>query len=213
MKKKYFEQDNEEFLNFVSHGIALIVSFIGLFFLIEKFYLSKKNMSLFAAVIYGISLVLLYAASTFYHLVKDKKTKHLLRIIDHSSIFIFIAGSYSPILLLNISGKIGWYLFGAQWTLAIIGIIFKIFYTGKYEIFFMVLYLVMGWMIILKWELLVSSVPIPGLNLIILGGLAYSTGVIFYLLDTKYKYFHFIWHIFVIIGSSFHYFTMLIYLA
>ena len=213
MKKKYFDQDNEEFLNFVSHGIALIISFVGLFFLIEKFYFSKKKLSLFAAVIYGVSLVLLYAASTFYHLVKDKKTKNLLRIIDHSSIFIFIAGSYSPILLLNISGKIGWYLFGAQWTLAMIGIIFKIFYTGKYEIFFVVLYLIMGWMIILKWKLLVSSIPIPGLNLIILGGLAYSTGVIFYLLDTKYKYFHFIWHIFVIIGSSFHYFTMLIYLA
>ena len=203
MKKKN-DHDNEEFLNFVSHGIALILSVIGLFFLIEKFYLSKKNLSLFAAIIYGISLILLYAASTFYHLVKDKKLKHLLRIIDHSSIFIFIAGSYSPILLLNISGKIGWYLFGAQWTLAIIGIIFKIFYTGKYDIFFVVLYLIMGWMIILKWELLVSSVPVPGLNFIILGGLAYSTGVIFYLLDTKYKYFHFIWHIFVIIGSSFH---------
>ena len=213
MKKKYFDQDNEEFLNFVSHGIALIISFIGLFFLIEKFYFSKKKLSLFAAVIYGISLVLLYAASTFYHFVKEKKTKHLLRIIDHSSIFIFIAGSYTPILLLNISGETGWYLFGTQWTLAIIGIIFKIFYTGKYEMFFVILYLIMGWMIILKWELLVSSITVPGLNLIILGGLAYSTGVIFYLLDTKYKYFHFIWHIFVIIGSSFHYFTMLIYLA
>ena len=212
MKKKYFDQDNEEFLNFVSHGIALIISFIGLFFLIEKFYFSKKKMSLFAAVIYGISLVLLYAASTFYHFVKEKKTKHLLRIIDHSSIFIFIAGSYTPILLLNISGETGWYLFGTQWTLAIIGIIFKIFYTGKYEMFFVILYLIMGWMIILKWELLVSSIAVPGLNLIILGGLAYSTGVIFYLLDTKYKYFHFIWHIFVIIGSSFHYFTILIYL-
>ena len=213
MKKKYFDQDNEEFLNFVSHGIALIFSVIGLYFLIEKFYLSKKNLSLFAVVIYGISLILLYAASAFYHLIKDKKKKHLLRIIDHSCIFIFIAGSYSPILLLNISGKIGWYLFGAQWTLAIIGIILKIFYTGKYEILSVVLYLIMGWMIILKWELLVSSVPVPGLNLIILGGLAYSTGVIFYLLDAKYKYFHFIWHIFVMIGSSFHYFTMLIYLA
>ena len=212
MKKKYFDQDNEEFLNFVSHGIALIISFIGLFFLIEKFYFSKKKLSLFAAVIYGISLVLLYAASTFYHFVKEKKTKHLLRIIDHSSIFIFIAGSYTPILLLNISGETGWYLFGTQWTLAIIGIIFKIFYTGKYEMFFVILYLIMGWMIILKWELLVSSIAVPGLNLIILGGLAYSTGVIFYLLDTKYKYFHFIWHIFVIIGSSFHYFTILIYL-
>ena len=137
--------------------------------------------------------------------------KHVFRVLDHSSIFILIAGSYTPVLLISIGGNIGWSMFIAQWSMAIFGIIFKIRYTGKYEFISILLYLTMGWMAVFQWDHLINSISEPAFKLLLSGGLAYTIGILFYLFDYKFKYFHFIWHLFVIIASALHYMMILKY--
>ena len=194
----------EETLNSLSHGIAALVSIIGFIGLIT-IRSSTQNLALFSTIVYGLSLIILYTSSTIYHVVKNKKTKQILRILDHCSIFILIAGTYTPILLISIGGNTGWWIFGIQWILALIGIIFKIFYTGKYEGISITIYLIMGWMIVFKWNDLTSTISESAFHLLLGGGIIYTIGIIFYLFDSKIKYFHFIWHLFVITGSALHY--------
>ncbi|MAQ32373.1 MAG: hypothetical protein CMD26_06585 [Flavobacteriales bacterium] len=201
--------DREEILNTISHGVAAICSVIGFIILIKFSKESGEIVVFYSSIIYGLSLIIMYTSSTIYHSSKNIKTKKILRILDHCSIYVFIAGSYTPILLIAMSGPATWWLFSAQWILVLIGIIFKIFYTGKLESLSMFIYLVMGWMIVFKWDLLVNSTSGEALNLLLYGGIIYTIGVFFYLLDTKIKYFHFIWHLFVIIGSILHYIMIL----
>tara|TARA_B100000902_G_C27167078_1_gene841777 strand:- start:362 stop:1006 length:645 start_codon:yes stop_codon:yes gene_type:complete len=201
----------EEILNSYSHGIATLFSIIGFIILIILSHASNKDWMLFSNIIYGGSLIILYTFSTLYHGTRHQKTKRVFRILDHCSIFILIAGSYTPILLMSIGGSTGWWLFGIQWTLALTGIIMKIFYTGKYEFLSVFMYILMGWMIVFKWNHLTNSIPPPAFNLLLSGGIIYTIGVFFYLLDSKIKYFHFIWHVFVITGSVLHYIMILKY--
>ena len=155
--------------------------------------------------IYGLSLIILYTSSSIYHGLRNKNLKKVFRIIDHCSIFILIAGSYTPILLISIGGDIGWKLFIIQWTLVFIGVIFKFLFTGKYKILSILIYIIMGWMIIFEWEKMRNSITEPAFKLLLYGGIVYTVGILFYLLDEKIKYFHFIWHLFVITGSTLHY--------
>ena len=155
--------------------------------------------------IYGLSLIILYTSSSIYHGLRNKNLKQVFRIIDHCSIFILIAGSYTPILLISIGGDVGWTLFIIQWTLVIIGVIFKFLFTGKYEILSILIYIIMGWMIIFEWEKMRNSITEPAFKLLLSSGIVYTVGILFYLLDEKIKYFHFIWHLFVITGSTLHY--------
>ena len=195
----------EEKLNSISHGIAALSSIIGFIALIIISATSNKDWAMFSALIYGFSLVTLYVCSTLYHLSQDEKTKHTFRILDHCSIFLLIAGSYTPILLLSLGGETGWLIFGIQWMLVLIGIILKIKNTGKHEALSILLYIIMGWLIVFKWNDLISSISNPAFNLLLYGGIIYTVGIMFYLLDSKIKYFHFIWHLFVIMGSTMHY--------
>ena len=195
----------EEMLNSVSHGIAALAAVTGFIALITLSSISNKDWALFSTIVYGISLITLYTFSTLYHGLRNEKIKHVFRILDHCSIFILIAGTYTPVLLISIGGNTGWWIFGIQWTLALIGVIFKIFYTGKYEGVSILIYIIMGWMVIFKWDHLMNEIADPAFNLLLAGGIIYTIGVIFYLLDSKIKYFHFIWHLFVIIGSTLHY--------
>ena len=199
----------EEVLNSVSHGAAAIASIIGLTALIINS--SKQEWMLFSAIVYGSSLIILYTSSALYHGLKNKKIKHVLRIIDHCSIFILIAGTYTPILLISISGSTGWWVFGIQWILVLIGCVFKIFYTGKYESISVLIYLIMGWMVVFKWNYLTNAISDSAFNLLLAGGIIYTTGIFFYLLDSKIKYFHFVWHLFVINGSILHYIVIFKY--
>ena len=194
----------EEILNGVSHGIAAISSIIGLILLII-FNNYNQEWGLFSTIIYGMSLIILYTLSSVYHFVKNKKTKHLFRILDHCSIFILIAGTYTPVVLLAIGGSTGWWIFGIQWILVLIGCVFKIFYTGKYESISILIYLLMGWMIVFKWDHLTKIISNSAFDMLLAGGIIYTIGIIFYLLDSKIRYFHFIWHLFVITGSAIHY--------
>ncbi len=198
------QQNIEEILNSLSHGIAAIVSTIGCILLIINCN-SNQEWALFSAIIYGLSLIILYTSSALYHSVNNKELKHIFRILDHCSIFFLIAGTYTPVLLISIGGKIGWCMFAIQSVFVLVGCIFKFFYTGRYEGISILMYILMGWMIIIKWDYLVNTISNSAFNLLISGGSMYTIGVLFYLLDEKIKYFHFIWHLFVIAGSMLHY--------
>ena len=194
----------EETLNSISHGIAALASIIGFIGLII-FSSSNQDWVLFSTIVYGLSLIILYTSSTLYHGLRNEKIKHVFRILDHCSIFILIAGTYTPVLLISIGGSTGWWIFGIQWALVLMGFIFKIFYTGKYEGVSILMYIIMGWMVIFKWNDLTSVISDSAFNLLLGGGITYTIGIFFYLLDSKIKYFHFIWHLFVITGSTLHY--------
>ena len=204
-KKKHIE----EIFNSVSHGVAAIASIIGLIVLIINS--SKQEWMLFSALVYGVSLIILYTSSSLYHGLRNEKIKHVFRILDHCSIFILIAGTYTPILLISIGGSTGWWIFGIQWTLVLIGFIFKLFYTGKYESISVLIYIIMGWMVVFKWDYLSNAILNSAFNLLLAGGIIYTIGIFFYLFDSKIKYFHFIWHLFVITGSILHYIVIFKY--
>ena len=204
-KKKHIE----EIVNSASHGVAAIASIIGLIVLIINS--SNQEWMLFSAIVYGFSLFILYTSSSLYHGIRNEKIKHIFRILDHCSIFILIAGTYTPVVLISIGGHTGWWLFGIQWVLVLIGCFFKFFYTGKYESISILMYIIMGWMIIIQWDQLINVITGPALHLLIGGGVTYTIGIFFYLFDSRIKYFHFIWHLFVIAGSSLHYIMILKY--
>lgn len=201
----------EEILNTISHGVTALAAIGGFVVLIVFGAISDKNWTLFSSIIYGLSLVILYGASATYHGVSKSSIKEKLRIFDHSSIFLLIAGTYTPIMLISIGGTTGWIFFGLQWGLAITGIILKVFFTGKYQIASLLMYVAMGWMIMFKGNLLYEVVEPTGFWLIVSGGLAYSSGILFFALDHKIPFGHFIWHLFVIAGSLLHYLAIVLY--
>jgi hemolysin III len=135
----------------------------------------------------------------------------VFHILDHCGIFLLIAGTYTPVLLISIGGATGWVLFGVQWTMALIGIVLKIFYTGKYDLISTLIYALMGWMVVIRWRDLLESIPDAAFQLLLAGGIAYTVGIVFYLLDSRIKYSHFIWHLFVMAGSILHYIMIIKY--
>jgi hemolysin III len=201
----------EEWFNTISHGLTALTSVGGLVVLIVMGAYSAKDWSLFSALFYGISLVVLYTASALFHGIQQRKTKYIFNIIDHASIFLLIAGTYSPVLLMSIGGAFGWTFFGIQWGLALVGIVLKIFYTGRYEAISIAMYALMGWMIVLKIGYLQEVLPPTGFWLLVSGGLSYTVGIVFYALDSKFRFAHFIWHLFVIAGSLLHYLMIVLY--
>ncbi len=154
--------------------------------------------------LYGISLLLLYFASTIYHYERKEKRKNRYRILVHISIYVLIAGTYSPLVLIALEDSMGWLLFWIVWGIALAGTILKIFFTGKFETLSVILYLAMGWLIVLDFNTLYEILDFTGLLLLFLGGLSYSLGIMFYLRH-QVPYNHLIWHLFVLAGSIFHY--------
>lgn len=212
MKKTIKDQSySEEWFNSISHGITALTAIGGFVILLVFGVKSEKDWTLFSGIFYGISLLALYTFSTLYHGLRHEKAKRLFNILDHCGIFLLIAGTYTPMLLVSIGGTIGWVIFGVQWTIALVGIIFKIFYTGRFRFISTLIYAIMGWIIVFRWRDLVNAIPSDALWLLISGGLAYTVGIIFYMLDTKIKYSHFIWHLFVMAGSILHYIMIIKY--
>jgi hemolysin III len=195
---------SEENWNVVTHLFGVLVGLIGLIALIIKSYDSHSKLALFSSIVYGLTFVNLFTFSTLYHFQKDPEKKKKLRVFDHSSIFLLIAGTYTPITLLVLGGTIGWVYFGIEWAIALGGIILKIFYTGRFEKVSLALYLVMGWLIVFDLPELIAKTPPGGLQFIIYGGLAYTIGAVFYAFN-KVHYSHVIWHFFVFAGSLFHF--------
>lgn len=196
----------------MSHGITGLTAIGGLAVLIVFGAQSNKGWSLFSAIFYGVSLVLLYTFSSIYHGLTHKKAKYVFNILDHCAIYLLIAGTYTPVLLLTIGGSTGWLFFGIQWGMALVGIILKIFYTGRYTFISTLMYAFMGWIIVFKIELVKSLLPAPAFWLLASGGIAYTAGIAFYIIDYRMRMAHFIWHLFVMAGSILHYLMMVMYI-
>ena len=209
--KRRLQTNTEEWFNSISHGIAALASTVGFVLLVVLGNSSKLSYTLFSSIVFGLSLVLLYTFSTLYHGARNEKTKKVFQILDHCGIYLLIAGTYTPVLLVSIGGTTGWVIFGVQWTIALIGLVIKTFYTGKFDLISTLMYAVMGWMIVIRWQDLVYAIPSAALTLLLAGGISYTVGIVFYLIDTRVKFSHFIWHLFVMAGSLFHYIMIVKY--
>ncbi len=199
----------EEILNSVTHGVGLALSAAGLVVLVVLASLRGNAWHIVACAIYGTSLILLYTASTLYHAFRGPKVRKVFQKLDHASIYVLIAGTYTPLVLVNLRGGWGWTLFGLVWGLAVAGIVFKALSAGRFEILSTLLYLGMGWLAIIAVNPILKALPDLGLLFLLLGGLAYSLGCVFYLRDAK-PFRHLAWHFFVLAGSVFHYFAILV---
>ena len=194
----------EKKLNFITHGIGLVLSIIGLFYLVEKSILYPKSFNLISSLVYGVSLIVMYTSSTVYHYYIDSRYSRILQKIDHISIYLLIAGSYTPGLLLKLKYSLGFEILIIIWLLAFIGIIHKIFFFNYLKKASLIIYLFMGWLIVIDFNAVLESFSSNSIFFMVLGGLLYTIGTFFYSLD-KLKYNHVIWHLFVLGGSACHY--------
>ncbi|WP_082234340.1 PAQR family membrane homeostasis protein TrhA [Halobacillus massiliensis] len=201
----------EEIANAVTHGIGVILSIAMLVVLIVYASLNGTGWHIISVSIYGGTMVLLYVSSTLVHSFPAGKAKDLFEIFDHSAIYLFIAGTYTPMLLIPLRGPLGWTLFGIVWGMAVLGIIFKVFFVKRFVILSTIFYIIMGWLIILAWGPLTTEVPARGITYLIIGGVLYSIGAIFYVWRS-FTYHHMVWHLFVLGGSIFHFFTIFFYI-
>ena len=203
----YFSR-REEVLNAITHGLGALLSIAALVLLVvfSALYGNAWHVTSFA--IFGSALVILYSVSTLYHSFSKPGVKKLFRKFDHMSIFLLIAATYTPFCFTLLHGWLGWTLFGIVWFCAAAGIALKAFYTGKGEIFSTILYVTMGWIICFFIKPLYSAISTEGLIFLFSGGALYTTGVYFFVKD-KVKYFHGIWHLFVLGGSTLHFFAVL----
>jgi len=202
-----------EILNSITHGIGVLLSIAALVLLIVFAAARQGDVWQFVSFsIYGASLITLYMASTLYHAIQNRRAKRFLNIFDHASIFILIAGTYTPFCLVPLRGPWGWTLFGIIWGLAIAGVIFKMFYyTDKLRVISAILYIGMGWVIIIALKPLIQNVPAGSLYWLFAGALFYCIGVLFYL-RRQNRFNHVIWHLFVLAGSISHFFAIFLYL-
>jgi hemolysin III len=202
----------EEIANSVSHGVALVAAIASVPFLIA----SARNLSaasFIGAIVFAATMVLLYLASTIYHALPAGNAKKLFLKLDHGAIYLFIAGSYTPFALGALGGPWGWTLFGLVWSMAAIGITLKAFDRLSHPWLSTGLYLAMGWLIVIAAVPLGERVPLPGILWLVAGGLAYTTGVVFFVLDSKIRYSHTIWHGFVAAGTGCHFVAVMGYAA
>ena len=201
----------EEIANSVTHGLGLLLAVAGLVVLVTLAALRGTAWHVVGCSIYGSTLVLLYAASTLYHSIPNARAKRVFRVIDHSAIFLLIAGTYTPFTLINLRGPWGWSLFGVVWGLALFGILFQ---TGKlrHPVLSVVLYVLMGWTVVIATRPLLQTIAPGGLALLVAGGLAYTLGITFYAWK-RLPYGHSVWHGFVLLGSAFHFFAILFFVV
>lgn len=200
----------EEVANAITHGVGMVFSIVGLVFLIIFSALYGSAWHIVSFTIFGATMVFLYTSSTLLHSLPKGRAKNVFEILDHSSIYFFIAGTYTPFLLVAVRGTLGWSLFGIVWAVAIGGTIFKVFFVKRFVLVSTILYVAMGWMIVLAWPMLTEQLARGGILLLIIGGLFYTLGAIFYVWRL-FKFHHMVWHIFVLTATILHYFTILIY--
>lgn len=188
----------EEKLNILSHALGVIFGIIAIYMMLIKVIPFNNTIYIFAFLIYGISIITLFGASTLFHSAKTPKIRYKLNILDHCAIFFLIAGTYTPYTLIVLSGKTGWILFSAIWCIALIGILLKLFFTGKYRILSTVIYVLMGWAAVFAFKPLYQNMHSNGFAWLIFGGIAYTLGAVLYAIK-KIPYNHAIFHIFVLI--------------
>lgn len=199
----------EEIWSSIIHGVGIALSIAGLVILVVLSSVDGNVWAIVSTAIFGASMIVLYSASTIYHAIPNLEIKKKLKKFDHISIYYLIAGTYTPFLLVNMRGALGWTLFGLVWGLAVVGTFLKLLSSGSgTKIWSIGLYLLMGWMIIFASRQLVQELPKIGLIFLILGGLFYTLGIFFYVWKSK-KYTHAIWHFFVLVGTIMHFFAVL----
>ena len=201
----------EEKLNVLTHAFGLIMSIVGLPFLLLKSLQYNGFWKPLSIIIFGVSLIVLYAASTFYHASKDSKLRRKLNIFDHAAIYILIAGTYSPFTIIILDGSLGWLIFSCTWVFAFVGIILKFFFTGRYDKLSTAMYILMGWQIILAIKPLMNAFSINGLKFLFAGGVFYTVGALLYS-TKKITYNHAIFHVFVLLGSASHFISVYKYI-
>lgn len=202
----------EEIANSVTHGVGLILAIAGLAVLTSHASRLGNSWHVLSCVIFATTLILQYAFSTLYHSIQIPRAKSIMRILDHSAIFLLIAGTYTPFMLVNLRGVWGWTLFGVVWTLALLGVLFQVSLLRRWQGISLSLYIGMGWVVVVAIKPMLNAVATGGLILLLLGGLAYTSGVIFYLWKNL-RYHHAIWHGFVLLGSMLHFFAVLFYVV
>jgi len=200
----------EEKINIISHAIGFILSIVALVLLVRHANLHGNIWHIVSFSIFGASLIILYAASSFYHSAKRSELRDRLKIIDHASIYVLIAGTYTPFTLVSLKGTISWVIFGISWGLALTGIILKLFFTGKYNLLSTIMYVLMGWVIVFAIKPLINNLPFEGLLWLFAGGISYTVGAILYSIK-KIKFNHAIFHMFVIMGSFCHFMSVFLY--
>ncbi len=199
---------SEELANSLTHGLGLTLSIAGFLVLVVLAAMRGSAWRIVSCAVYGITLVLLYTASTLYHSLHSRRLRRILRVCDHSAIYLLIAGTYTPFLLVNLRGSWGWSLFGLIWSLAMAGILFKVWFVEHLAIASTAVYLLMGWLVLVAMKPMLLAVPLSGILWLVAGGVMYSVGVVFFAWR-KFPYNHAIWHGFVLAGSTCHYFAVL----
>ena len=210
MHNAHIYTTGEEIANAVTHGIGALLAIVALVLLIVFSSMRGNATDVVSFSVYGTTLVILYLMSTIYHSLPRGKAKDVFEILDHSSIFLLIAGTYTPFALVTLKGAKGWTIFGIIWGLALAGMVMKVFLVKKFVILSTLMYISMGWMAIFILKDIMMAVPMNGVILLVLGGVAYTVGAFFYVWR-KIPYHHAIWHLFVMGGSIFHFFAILLY--
>ena len=206
---KHYSSIEEKF-NIISHAIGFVLSIVALVLLVTYAILDGDVWHIVSFSIFGSSLIVLYAASTLYHSAKKPELRNRLNILDHASIYVLIAGTYTPFTLVTLKGPIGWVIFGTSWGLALTGIILKLFFTGKYDLISTIMYVFMGWIIVFAIKPLINNLPLEGLLWLFAGGISYTIGAILYSIG-RIKFNHAIFHMLVLIGSFCHFMSVFFY--
>ena len=213
MEKKtniQFYSPTEEKLNIWSHAFGIFLSIIALVLLILKAVQQDNIWMMISFPIFGVSLILLYLASTLYHASKEPQKRFKLKVFDHAAIYVLIAGSYTPFTLVSLNGETGWLIFSMVWVMAFTGIILKLFFTGRFKIVSTAMYVLMGWLIVFYFQELTAHLHEKGVFYLILGGVLYTIGAILYSIK-KIKFNHAIFHFFVLAGSFCHFLSIYLY--
>jgi len=200
----------EEIANSVTHGVGVILAIGGLGVLTAFASVYGNAWHIVGCSVFGATLILLYAASTFYHSIQRPRVKTVLRNLDHAAIFLLIGGTYTPFTLVNLRGPWGWSLFGVIWGLAVLGVVFEVTVLRRWKAVSLALYVAMGWAVVVAVKPVLAAIAPGGLLLLFLGGMAYTAGVGFYVWR-RLPYHHAIWHVFVLVGSILHFFAVLFY--
>lgn len=201
----------EELINSISHGVGVIFGLVAMILCIVKSAQVGDAYRVVSSVIFGVMVMILYLMSCLYHALKVNKAKRVFRVIDHCTIFLLIAGTYTPYTLVSLRDTIGWWVFGVIWATAILGITLNAISLKKFAKLSVALYLIMGWIIIFAYGYMVSAVPSGGMTLLIWGGVAYTVSAILYGIGAKRKYFHSVFHFFCLIGTFLHFLSIYLY--
>lgn len=208
MAKTHTYSRGEEIANAITHGIGVILSIAALVILIVFSATKGTALHVVSFTIYGTTMVLLYLASTLVHSFPPGKAKRVFEAMDHSCIYVFIAGTYTPIVFHMVQGTLGWVLFGIVWGLTVVGIAFKSLFADRFMYTSTILYILMGWCIIFAWKPLTANLSAEGVQLLVIGGILYTFGTIFYVWRS-FPYHHAVWHLFVLAGSVVHFFAII----